>query len=643
MPDRSDQRTTPGPSRGVISAAQIRRICDRLKSGAPVRRRSPRWGRLYVDGKRPFLFSLRRPTGRSDNGTAQLFRGEASYLITDDNTAVFDAMADLLASVAAVQAECFGAFLHAEIWSGPEIASDDLRRHGKTTIAFRIVHDAAPAMKATVKQAVHAITKMQFRQHSVVVDLVEKSVIAPSGMPPLLTAEPSADEEIHTLGIEVPPVYRDAATGEVYPLLLRQFRRECSRALKKIAFAFTRSLTSRRPKYFHSLGRRALVALDRDVDRRLAAVSESFRLIPLVTPVNQETAWKQFRRSRYDRPPQFAYRQVPVEPELLKRRLYAIPVERVEDPVMLHIFMEKQIELDRKITLLVDRETRRFKYGSLQIYPPVEDRLLRNAEGIIETTAPHTSPPERGFMAADEFALRARHEIDYYRRKNPEADFDAAVEIRDDFNGLMVSGETLHVGRHVKIPLSRVDAALNHEVGTHLLTWFNGRSQPFHQLYSGLAGYDELQEGLAVAGEFLGGGLTASRMRILAARVIAVHLMTDGAEFIETFRILVETYRLGRKTAFRTAMRAYRGGGLSKDAVYLRGFCHLIDYLAAGGDTDMLFAGKIHTEHVAVIHELLRRKILEPPPFRPRYMEGPDTPARFLQLCRKDGLSTVFE
>lgn len=643
MPDRGDNMTNAGPSPRVITAAQIRRICDRLRNGDPVRRRSPRWGRLYIDGKRPFLFSLRRPAGRADNGTAQLFRGEASYLITDDDTDVFTAVADLLASVAAVQADCFGAFLHIEIWSGPEIASDDLRRHGTSTIAFRIVHDAAPAMKATVRQAAHAIAKMSFRQHTVAVDLVEKHAVAPPGMPPCLTAHPSSDEEIHTLGIEVPPVYRDGTTGEVYPLLLRKFRREFSRALKKIAFAFTRSLTSRRPKYFHSLGRRALVAIDRDVDRRLATVSESFRLIPLVTPVNQETAWKQFRRSRYDRPPQFAYRQIPVEPELLKRRLYAIPVERVEDPVMLHIFMEKQRELDRTITLLVDRETRRFKYGSLQVYPPVEDRLLRKAEGIMETTAAQASPPERGFMGADEFAVRARNEIEYYRRKNPEADFNAAVDIRDDFNGLMVSGETLHVGRHVKIPLSRVDAALNHEVGTHLLTWFNGRSQPFHQLYSGLAGYDELQEGLAVAGELLGGGLTASRMRILAARVIAVHLMTDGADFIETFRILTETYRLGRKTAFRTTMRAYRGGGLSKDAVYLRGFFDLIDYLAAGGDADMLFAGKIRTEHVAVIRELLRRKILEPPPFRPRYMEAPETPARFLQLCRENGLSTVYE
>ena len=39
-----------------------------------------------------------------------------------------------------------------------------------------------------------------------------------------------------------------------------------------------------------------------------------------------------------------------------------------------------------------------------------------------------------------------------------------------------------------------------------MLTYFNGKLQPFHQLQCGFAGYDELQEGLAVLAEFFSGG-----------------------------------------------------------------------------------------------------------------------------------------
>ena len=85
----------------------------------------------------------------------------------------------------------------------------------------------------------------------------------------------------------------------------------------------------------------------------------------------------------------------------------------------------------------------------------------------------------------------------------------------------MVSRGNLNIGKRVKIPESRVEALIQHEVGTHVLTYINGMDQPFQQLYCGLAGSDELQEGLAVLSEYLVGGLSAPRFRILAGRVMA--------------------------------------------------------------------------------------------------------------------------
>ena len=80
----------------------------------------------------------------------------------------------------------------------------------------------------------------------------------------------------------------------------------------------------------------------------------------------------------------------------------------------------------------------------------------------------------------------------------------------------MVSNGNLLIGRKAKIPASRVDALVQHEVGTHLLTYFNGRAQPFQMLYTGLAGYEEMQEGIAVLSEYLVDGLSVPRLRLLA-------------------------------------------------------------------------------------------------------------------------------
>ena len=84
----------------------------------------------------------------------------------------------------------------------------------------------------------------------------------------------------------------------------------------------------------------------------------------------------------------------------------------------------------------------------------------------------------------------------------------------------MVSNGNLFIGKRVKIPESRAEALIQHEVGTHVLTYINGKNQPFQQLYCGLSGCDELQEGLAVLSEYLVGGLSPPRLRLLAGRVI---------------------------------------------------------------------------------------------------------------------------
>ena len=221
-------------------------------------------------------------------------------------------------------------------------------------------------------------------------------------------------------------------------------------------------------------------------------------------------------------------------------------------------------------------------------------------------------------------------EIDYYRRIYLQ--LPSTVQVRDDMVGLMVSRGNLLIGKQTEIPLSRVEALLQHEVGTHIVTYFNGRAQPFRQLYCGLPGYEALQEGLAVLAEYLVGGLSSSRMRLLAGRVVAAHCLITGASFVETFRELHDRFGFNQRTAFTTTIRIYRGGGFVKDAVYLRGLVDLLKYLERGYELEPLFVGKIATDHIPIIRELQYRHILQPAPLRPRYVENQQTSEKLAYL-----------
>ena len=187
-----------------------------------------------------------------------------------------------------------------------------------------------------------------------------------------------------TLSIAVRPTYRNAATQEINSSAMHSMSRDLHIALEQANFAFVRQKKTLRPAHFHAPGRTSVVKAVLDIDRQLAEIDRSFDLLLQATPVNAETAWREFRRSRFEKPPVFYYRPLAVDPVLLKRQLYLIPVERVEDPTLSYLFRQKQDELDRQITLLSDVDSPRFLQESLQVYGGVSDWLLEQGPELLD-------------------------------------------------------------------------------------------------------------------------------------------------------------------------------------------------------------------------------------------------------------------
>jgi hypothetical protein len=83
----------------------------------------------------------------------------------------------------------------------------------------------------------------------------------------------------------------------------------------------------------------------------------------------------------------------------------------------------------------------------------------------------------------------------------------------------------------------------------------------------------------------------------------------------------------------------YRGGGLTKDAVYLRGLVRVLEYLKGGGELEPLFVGKIMADHIPIIQELQARQVLRPAPLHPRYLDNPQTAPKLERL--RNGLTVL--
>lgn len=614
-----------------ISAGFVASACQRLKEGKPLRRPLAPWGRVHVDRPLPFLVVYRRPVDRPDRGTDRLVVGEASYVLASGERRARAGLAALVEGIAGTLAESFGAFLIIEVWSAPD---GQATPEGPDWLAgFRIVRPHRSRIASTVEVLERALGTVKVKRELAGVEIVDRAVVRPPGLPPLIASERARELGCHVLGIEVRPAFRDSKTGETFPLVRRVLHRGLSRALKRGVYDFTRHRTSHRPPHYQALGRHAVVKAVWEVDRRLAEVSNGFDFLLQITPTNAEKAWREFRRRRFEKPPEFSSRPLKVDPALVKRKLFQIPIERIEDPTLAQLFRDQQIELDRKLTLLGDRGTRQFLYGSLQLYGGVDESLLELALEVLDRV-PSRSRDEstRGAADARTFAARASEELEYYRRRHPAV--RGQVEVRDDFVGLMVSRGNLLVGSQLRVPRSRVEALVAHEIGTHVVTYVNGRAQPFRQLYVGLPGYDELQEGMAVLAEYLVGGFSRPRLRLLAARVLAVHRMVQGADFVQVFRELDRTHDFAQRTAYTIAMRVFRGGGLTKDAAYLRGLVGLLAYLGDGGALDPLLVGKLGPQHVPIVEELQWRNVLVPAPLRPRYLDDPRVVKRLEELRR---------
>ena len=411
--------------------------------------------------------------------------------------------------------------------------------------------------------------------------------------------------------LSIKKLYMDEQTGEPYPLIIDEFTQNLKQAISYNASYFTRKFsrqTIRRALFFAEESNRVI----KNIDAALYRAGKGIDTLRYINPLNLARERKRFFAKECNYTPQFYYRQLKIDPFVFRKRLYAIPVDNIQDVSIRHFYRSTIDMLAEKIDLLTTIGTEKFLYNSLRFHGEPREQDIKLAQFLI--TAPSIDEKKEDQLGANDCA-------EYFRRARADYGFDYRVELTNRIVArAMVNNarRTVLINKDSMFTKTEILALIHHELGVHMVTGINARKQALKIFKLGLPGNTETQEGLAIISEYLSGNLTLCRLKTLAHRLMAVHMMVQNYDFSRTFKALNDDFGLSKEDAFSLTARVYRGGGFTKDYLYLTGLRQGLRMFLSGINMQPLFVGKTSFAYLPILKEMIDREIIVGPAHMPQ-------------------------
>lgn len=423
------------------------------------------------------------------------------------------------------------------------------------------------------------------------------------------------------LATEVKKVYCDEATGERFPVIVNALQLAFKHAILHHARAFATAFTNESYAHAPDLLPTSPSAKLLEVDAQLFEIVRNFEVLNFVNPINVEQEKQLFFRSQASNNPQFSYRPLRLEPFELKRKLLRIEVETIPDASLRNLYENTISAYLDKVDLLSTLGTDQFLFNSLRYYGRPSALDLKNAEYLL-----HLPEVEDELRPAPRISTQEAKVV--FEKALEDYGFKGKVEIS---NRIVADAMVNNSERKVLIKKGatfrpkELRYLVHHEIGVHMVTTMNAQLQPLQLLRIGTPVSTRTQEGLAVLVEYLSGNTTLRRLRELALRVVAVDRMVRGADFVETYRHMTKERGMEANEAFNLTTRVYRGGGLTKDYLYLQGLREVFELYRKGEDLRPLLIGKCSIEFYDTLQEMMHRGILHAPTYLPIPYTHPST------------------
>ena len=109
----------------------------------------------------------------------------------------------------------------------------------------------------------------------------------------------------------------------------------------------------------------------------------------------------------------------------------------------------------------------------------------------------------------------------------------------------------------------------------------------------------------------MSGALTLKRLKELSYRVLASDSLIKGYSFSDTFDLIHNQYKLNKHEAFTITLRAHRGGGFTKDRLYLSGLSKIYKRYLMEDSMDVMLTGKVSLQYEENIKQLQKLGLAE--------------------------------
>lgn len=327
-----------------------------------------------------------------------------------------------------------------------------------------------------------------------------------------------------------------------------------------------------------------------EIDANLDRLIKKIELLNYVNPLNIEKEKHRFFTSKYTETPIFKYPTLKFNPYKLHRLFFSQRLERIKDENIKKLYQQIIYYYSNMIQCIETIGTsRRFYYNSLGVFGTPTEKDVQNARFILHfPDEPVSNDMEKIFSAEDAKS--------YFEAFGKQYDFPLNIKFATHLSAeAMVSNssQTLLIKKNTKFSKNQLLTLANHEIGVHLVTTFNGAQQPLQIFSNGFPKNVETQEGLAVFSEYMSGALTLKRLKELSYRVLASDSLIKGYSFSDTFDLIHNQYKLNREEAFTITLRAHRGGGFTKDRLYLSGLRKVYKRYLMEDPMDVMLTGKV--------------------------------------------------
>ena len=340
-----------------------------------------------------------------------------------------------------------------------------------------------------------------------------------------------------------------------------------------------------------------------EIDHNIDVLVRQIELLSYVNPVNIREEKDRFFASKYLTDPVFEYPRINFDKFKLHRELFTQPLENIDDPEIRQLYEDIIYTYSGLIQCIETIGSgRKFYYNCLHCFGTPTEKDVNNAKFILHFE--HEPDTDEKFIPR----YSSRDTEVFFKEYSSKYAFNYAIRHSDKISAsamVLNNTQTLMLNENYTFSDNEIGVLNNHEIGVHMVTTMNGLLHPLKIFSHGFPNYEETQEGLAVFAEYMSDNLTVRRLKELAYRVLAVDSLAKGYDFSKTFRLLHDQYGLNKEKAFNITLRVHRGGGFTKDYLYLTGLKKIYDHYRSGKDLGPLLTGKVSLGYQKQIRTLI--------------------------------------